>query len=200
VAQKQLHHFEPATWKDDMERAADCLRVLGYCATLDPVAARFHEQLTGVVLRLEEQKPAEAVRSRPADSREGNVTYLLNVPTNPDPARMDISNQLLIMLCQPFGHADNERHNTEPNAEVVAQATDRMGCKMPPSLEHMDWDIKSSESFQWDLTGVSARMAAQRDGGKSPTSVVAGQHGPNHFIGSSAPNGWAPAPRISKRR
>ncbi|KAG7289240.1 hypothetical protein NEMBOFW57_005605 [Staphylotrichum longicolle] len=36
VAQRQLHRFPPLSWKEDMERAQQCIDVLGYC---DPTTA-----------------------------------------------------------------------------------------------------------------------------------------------------------------
>jgi hypothetical protein len=219
VTQKQLHNFEPSEWQDDMMRVADCLSVLEYCASLDPVAARFHEQLKGLVHRLREQeqilldarlKQGVDTQSRvqssawggsmkstgcsPVDQPKRDFTYLLDIPANSDPKSVDLSLQLLGIVCRPFCGRDNEQ-----GAEKVvneAWVTDPSRYEMQHMVARLDWDFASSEPFHWDFSSESVRIAAQSDGVESPASSLV-SHGLNHCIGtsSSMSSGLAPAPK-----
>lgn len=203
VAQKQLHDFEPSSWQDDMVRAADCLSVLEYCASLDPVAARFHEQLRGFIRRLREQgqiilearsqqgvntqsqfqssTPHTSIGSTgcsPVDQHEGKLTYLLDIPANSDPDRVDLSLQLLGILCRPFRGPNNEQGVEKAVNE--AWGTDPARYETGLMVARLDWDFGGSEPFHWDFSSVSPGVTAQSDGiESSPTpSPPSVKHGP----------------------
>lgn len=216
VAQKQLHDFDPLDWQDDMVRVADCLGVLEYCASLDPVAARFHEQLLALVHRLKKQEqmilnirvhqgvdthgkspsPASdaSIRSTgcsPVTQRENELTYLLDIPAHSDPSRVDVSLELLAMLRRPFCGSD-KAHAAE-QAVKEAWETDPARREVGLMVARLDCDFGSSEPFHWDFSSASVGVAAQSRGAELPTPPLV-SHAPDHSTGNSAPSAWAPAP------
>ncbi|KAG8415917.1 hypothetical protein J3459_013976 [Metarhizium acridum] len=98
VVQKQLHSFEPSRWQDDLDRAEDCLAVLGFCGSQDRIAEQFHAQLEAIfqtasahVFRGESDEAFMETDVRPDnpfpamdDVGEANHAYLLDIPPGAD--------------------------------------------------------------------------------------------------------------------
>ncbi|AEO56594.1 hypothetical protein MYCTH_2057132 [Thermothelomyces thermophilus ATCC 42464] len=207
VAQRKLHGFPfpPSPWAEDMERARQCIDVLGYCGDIDPVALRFRVRLSGIYDSLLSAANAAnaAGAPQPTDVDDGQqqqkqqqrpephpIGYLFTAPPTTPPSDLsDLSLTLLFALCRPW--SDPGGLNTVgPNGpmDVVAAAAGGGGdqrTKQQMTLDKLEWDFEKITPFRWD-TGSMGPMLCGAD------EVV----GTSCFLDSEAPSGWKRAEDI----
>ncbi|EFY87103.1 putative nitrate assimilation regulatory protein nirA [Metarhizium acridum CQMa 102] len=218
VVQKQLHSFEPSRWQDDLDRAEDCLTVLGFCGSQDRIAEQFHAQLEAIfqtasahVFRGESDEAFMETDVRPDnpfppmdDVGEANHAYLLDIPPGADDSLVKLSFILLMMLGQPFGDRD-----TKEAAEVNLKEhwlTDPSRYEFPQMAERVDWNIENRRMFQWDLSKLNIPpFEAMKMAGESSSSEDASDLGLSDsmsagtFLGSSEPSGWTSAANLTSQ-
>ncbi len=177
VAQKQVHNFDPATWKDDLDHAKLCLDILSFCSKADPVAAKHHEKLINIHNNLLSNMDPTAGNgeilavdidviqnqaalfsfpgSFPTSFERGPMdgSYLLTFPPNADPLRVRLSNTLLAMLCQPGGDISTKLFAAEDGGS--SSYNDREWIYTAQSDEALDWDSRSRDPLEWDVRNLS---------------------------------------------
>lgn len=189
VAQKQLHFLPPADINDDLECVRMCLNTLEYCASVDPVAAKFHARLSSIYQRLSENTPhvdsmfqSPGLGALAGPSQDLPPEYLLQVPEDGNPELTALALDLLIMLCTPFGGIENKKHVDE--SITTEWKTDPTRYEHPQLIERLEWNVENSVPFQWDMSQL----------GSGGSSVDLSEHLmaplPSRFLSSSHPNGW----------
>ncbi|RGP80771.1 nitrate assimilation regulatory nira [Fusarium longipes] len=152
--QKCLHGFNPLAWKNDLERANECLVVLAFCATDDPVAARFHKRLKAIYEEIYSLQSSY----NPPDARDGfsslDHDYLLSIPANAKSSHVNLSLNLLTMLSQPFG---DEFGDPRANQRWL---TDPSRYEYPQLLERLDLDYEKNIFHQWDTSKMKYASSA----------------------------------------
>ncbi|KAH6641192.1 hypothetical protein F5144DRAFT_642046 [Chaetomium tenue] len=212
VAQKQLHHFPPSAWADDMKRAAQCIDVLGYCGAADPVALRFRVRLSGIYDSLVSaaeanttaatahdvrmQRVADWVPPHPdhhgdgtGDGGEGEphpVEYLFSVgaQAQASPALANLAFSLLFALCRPW---------TDPASLAGVQGTGGGGGGKVGSGGFGGGQVAAPplEKLEWDFEKVTPFRWDTDGMGMLGEGEVAGAGG--CFLDSEGPSGWKEA-------
>ncbi|KAL2176477.1 uncharacterized protein P884DRAFT_285865 [Thermothelomyces heterothallicus CBS 202.75] len=204
VAQRQLRGFPPSPWAEDMERARQCIEVLGYCGNIDPVALRFRVRLSGIYDSL---LSAAAGAPQPTDVDDGRqqnqqqpephpIEYLFTAPpTTPPPDLSDLSLTLLFALCRPWsdpgwlntvgpnGPMDVDVNSSSFSAAAGGGADQR--TKQQMMLDKLEWDFEKITPFRWDTGSMGPMLCGAGE-------VV----GTSCFLDSDAPSGWKRAEDI----
>ncbi|KAI1302600.1 hypothetical protein F5Y03DRAFT_361226 [Xylaria venustula] len=188
--------------RDETKNARSCLETLAYCGLADPVASRFHKKaqaiynsVLGHIESYEEaigksrSKPAEASASRdgPEDISMQDNTHDPEV-LSPSYRRSieELSSDLLVMLCRPFGDPSYRDGAKESLAET--NKSDPTRYEHSVLLERLDWDYENSVPFHWDSERLGLGKGGDlmsRDGPSRNT-----QSG-NRFLDSMHPSGWS---------
>ena len=196
VAQKLLHDHETSTCEEDLNLAQQCLSVLEFCGSLDPVAHKFHETLTasynalancnpkaassGSALGSDSGRPASASHAASPDTSIQRTTcYLLELPKTALSERESLTLSLCIMLCQLF-QSPEDKTNAEDNVKLHSKL-DPTRCEYAQMVERLDWDFEKKQPFQWDDKIL---------GGKSALREFLNESVPGRFLGSTEPSGW----------
>ncbi len=192
VAQKQLHRFPPSSWEEDMNRAQQCIDVLGYCGLTDPVALRFRVQLSSIFDSLADYPAYHPDYAQnhpePNTAPPHPITYLFTTPPSPSPELQALSLTLLFALCKPWSDttatATNPTGTVSPSLANSSGAGSSAGGNMhdPQFLESLDWDFEKVTPFRWDTDNMGMVLTGQGEG------LVA-----NCFLDSESPSGWAGA-------
>jgi hypothetical protein len=165
AAQKQLHGFPEEVWRDDLNTVQWPLSTLEYCATLDPVAQKFHDALTPYhKAMIAYTTPSSVNQSATARNQESpySARYLCQIPDG-DPQLVKRSSDLRRLLCRPFSEPQKQTQHLE--------------------IEHLDWHLGSSIPFHWEQTTDSSD--------KQQVEAVDISQPRNIFLGSTQPSGWA---------
>ncbi|KAK3941039.1 hypothetical protein QBC46DRAFT_111363 [Diplogelasinospora grovesii] len=105
--------------------------------------------------------------------------YLLTIPPDADPQKVNLSFSLLLALCRPWG---------DPDTKNPSEYNIRDGWRQDPTrfehthlIQQLEWDFEGTLPFRWDTGGLEQKFP---DTGVSAVS-------PNRFLGSEEPSGWA---------
>jgi hypothetical protein len=184
IAQKQLHGFPREEWEEDLESAAQCLSILKFCGTSDPVALRFHGILAYIYERLCAHSPNPSTSSRPPLNG-----YLLTIPPDGSEDHVRLSLTLMIMLCRPFGDPDNQEH-----AEANMKTCERINpsrYEVSQLVERLEWDFERKSPFQRDIE----RLGLKYDNGILQRLAELNRSR-GWFLGSTQPSGWSFSPEL----
>lgn len=182
IAQKQLHNFARAEWEEELEQAQQCLAILSFCGTVDPVAKKFHSRLTAIyddIVRFEPVRTIHGASGQPFSGSSFATAppeYLLTIPSTADPERINLSFSLLVLLCRPFGDADEDEIRRDVKDHSRADPSRYEG---PQLIERLEWEYESSQPFQWDMDQLGLHglrmqdldadpMGAEIRGGEAP--------------------------------
>ncbi|GAW22559.1 hypothetical protein ANO14919_120990 [Xylariales sp. No.14919] len=192
-----------STYEENLQNIQHCLKALDFCSSQDPVAARFHETLLPLYRSL-----MEKYANQPESPAMSNAGTGDQDPPNPEASYgpnqplEKLSNDLLAMLCRPFGDPSN-REESRKSLHVsykTAPSRHEHQCLM----EKLDWDFEDSAPFEWDpeMLGISANRIAQLNryaaDGETSGFFHSGPGAPvrSQFIDSSQPSGWASAAHL----
>jgi hypothetical protein len=221
ATQKMLHGWKPSSWQDDLAKAELCLEVLKYCASADFTAHRFYSELkefrdyiaghTSSVSSPDGSSPwsqpyrpssQSSIRHLlSAEDETQDSSYLIRIPSNARPDHLDVSCQLLIKLCQPYGDPEHQGAGIQDVKQRWRDEPTRALHSL--MMARLDWDLESRQSFQWDGGKLASNAATPTSGFGAPVVSRAGdtlsiiqQVAPSsgklegQFLGSMPPSGW----------
>ncbi|KAI1758787.1 hypothetical protein GGR53DRAFT_471995 [Hypoxylon sp. FL1150] len=217
VSQKQARGEDSAEWEDGAQHIRSCLAVLRFCASADPVAAKFHARLSDICksLSIYDPNPTAASTSSPEHGRGASSSAAAGAPTTADqssPARAqdspsEVSFGLLELLCRPFGDLSYREFTMDSLASE--QRSDPTRYEHPHLVERLDWDYENKALIEWDtqnlgITSSSGAAAGADDLTGNVDMTLPGpydlrqQHPGNRFLDSARPSGWAALGEVTR--
>ncbi|GAP90753.2 putative nitrate assimilation regulatory protein nirA [Rosellinia necatrix] len=221
IMRKAALDEQPSAYEDDLQNIDSCLRALLFCASLDPVAARFHRTVLSIHESLvqnhlnkrarategnmstESQQPVPALQTiATAKSLEGDPqqkTVLDDIDRvhccqYVDPSLQQLSTDVLMRVCRPFGDpVGHGQLRGGAGGQECRYLTERSG-----------WDFEDNAPFQWDMgkLGISndrisqlSRYSAGGEGCNAFGSQLTASM-QRRFMDSPNPNGWASAEHL----
>ncbi|KAI9163768.1 nitrate assimilation regulatory protein nirA [Paramyrothecium foliicola] len=189
VVQEQLHGVSRAVWEENLELTSKCLSVLEYCGRMDPVAAKFHQSLTGYydrvahlplpgVMELSREATMTVEAMSTAASEDGG--YLLHIPPNADPRRAALAKELLRLVCVPFGDPETKVYSEEL-ARTPGWRPDPTCYEHPQLIERLNFKAET-EARRHDALADGLIEQLRRGGGRPALT---------NFLGSPEPHGWS---------
>lgn len=193
VAQRQLHRFPPLSWKEDMERAQQCINVLGYCGQVDPVALRLEAHLSGIYTSLSQHSPGTEPSSLAATATQHPIEYLFTTPPSPNATLLNLSFGLLFALCRPWSDtpptavtapilSTNTTSTTTTALSTTSSDSTPANESQPHILEGLEWDFNKVAPFRWDTGSMGMLKRGE-----------AAMEQQNCFLDSEGPSGWTVA-------
>ena len=121
-----------------------CLSVLLFCSSEDSVAARFHETLFSIYESLLNQQANQTVTIAPPhlDTGRHDAPELLESSGS----LTKLSDDLLTMLCQPFGGPINREGSKE--CLDISYKTSSSRNEHQYLMEKLEWEFEDSALFQ----------------------------------------------------
>ncbi|KAI0969368.1 hypothetical protein F4678DRAFT_440212 [Xylaria arbuscula] len=213
VLKNLVSSFVPSH-RDETKNARSCLETLAYCGLADPVASRFHKKAQAIYNSVlgHIESYTEAIsksRGRSSDERgssssgktaaassfeEGSEDISMQDNTH-DPGVLppsyrrsveELSSDLLVMLCRPFGDPSYRDDAKESLAET--NKSDPTRYEHSVLLERLDWDYENSVPFHWDSERLGLGRGGDTMSWDGPSRNA--QSG-NRFLDSMHPSGWS---------
>ncbi|KAI0441934.1 hypothetical protein F4803DRAFT_562707 [Xylaria telfairii] len=176
ILTKLVSSSVPSSYEDNMKNASLCLEALAYCGAADPVARRFHEKAQAVY------NSDVDMRDAGVEDRNGNLGVL---PTSCRLSIKELSFDLLVMLCRPFG--DPSYRESTKESLAATHRSDPSRCEHPVLVERLEWDFEDSVPFQWNPEMLGFGNAESGTSGEGSAQNT--QPG-NRFLDSRHPSGW----------
>ncbi|PHH92774.1 hypothetical protein CDD83_5180 [Cordyceps sp. RAO-2017] len=213
VVQKQLFDMDRASWTGALGAARRCLDALDFCATDDPVAAKFALKIRPFYHTLEAQASEEPTATAssgvagpdcggPAAQDDGaplsspeetdaKAGYLFFIPPRSSSKLAQISVSLMEILCRPFG---------DPDAVAGAEEDMRLGKEGDPSrgelpqmVERLEVNYEATQSFRWGMGPLCGRPFEEPEGGNGTGRDSTAR---NRFLDGTGPHGWLMEPSL----
>ncbi|KAK5625247.1 hypothetical protein RRF57_000963 [Xylaria bambusicola] len=143
---KIASNAQPSTYEEDFSDIRSCLSALLFCSSEDSAAARFHETLFSIHESLLNEYVRPASVTLPHS--ESQETAHSKLSCDFSGALEKLSNDILIMLCRPFGGPGNREDSKECldiNYQTAASRHEHQYL-----MEKMDWEFEDSAPFRWD--------------------------------------------------
>jgi hypothetical protein len=131
VVQKQLHGFAAIDWEEDIQQIQRCLRIITYCASIDPIARKLQNGLTKPYRAVLNYKPITSTLPVTIES----PAYLFLTPSNPSKITAEhvrISLYLLRIICEPFNGMGNNL--LSDNLQDNEDNSDKMSVDLEGSI------------------------------------------------------------------
>lgn len=202
AAQKQIHNFNPETWKDDLYHANLCLNILSFCGTADPTAAKYHNKLIDIYKSLvsnmnfaagTSETPAvgtniaqipEALLSFPepflTSFHTGPIdgSYIFTVPPDADPRLTQLSNFILNTLCQPSGDTSTMLFATDLHQDTSWGYTTQVD-------EGPQWGPENKGSFDLGASNMSSVGGVSNYQSSLSGVITSTERSPREFVSMS---------------
>ncbi|KAK7975388.1 hypothetical protein PG989_013851 [Apiospora arundinis] len=217
--QSHLNGTQLDTKQSDMEKARQCLEILEWCGSLDPVARQFHRTLTtcydalvtaGMTTPTQENPKGaspfypDAKHTTTTSQNSDSIAKYFTIPPLGDLNFHRHAYKLLNLLCRPFSNPSTALDRVNDNLAKQAWPGPQ-GFELAPVPERMEWNPGSRMLFQWDLAKIGIPAAPSRwpdvsSGGAFMVHAAESLSSSNHFVGDMRPSGWDTMPSLLRLR
>ncbi|KAH8898589.1 hypothetical protein GQ53DRAFT_712005 [Thozetella sp. PMI_491] len=174
ISQKLVHGISLANSGDELTQSQNCLSVLAFCASADPVAQKLHASLLTIHERLHPHTSPDLEMKLKPES-EGLGLYLLFLKPTADPTLGELSQSIITILCQPFGNSDESdpsRPRPFDKAQELDTSPDGDYVRYKCAIERLEWDFESSMPFLWELGATPPPQTGSSVPGSGRASVA----------------------------
>ncbi|KAI0865038.1 hypothetical protein F4860DRAFT_510195 [Xylaria cubensis] len=191
ILTKLVSSSTPSTYRDEMENARLCLEALAWCGAADQVASHFHEKAKAIYDSVQEHiqehnnsHPTSDDTEYPSPPNSSTAEQGSREPSGTLPAHLkELSFDLLVMLCRPFGDPSYREGSKESLA--ATHRLDPSRYEHPVMVERLAWDFEDSVTFQWSPDVLGLGSAGSRMSGAQITPTE------SRFLDSRHPSGWS---------
>ena len=174
--------------------------MLSFCGRSDQLASRFRDELRVYFDDIAKHRarspndgpvPCTGAGQNCGAGEPFESDYLLRIPENADPSRVQFCLRLIRCVSQPF--ADPSVMNCAKDNVHEAWHDDPTRYEHPQLIERLEWDVEKSAAFQWNL--VSLQDGIDKPTGQNASLGTRESRGRgNKFLGGDRPNGWIDDP------